>query len=958
MSDHAALALQLAEADSQARALLLASHAAQATELGWALKELYDRLRISQPSLALGAAATLTDLAHLTHQTDVQALAAWTSGRAALQLDGQTEQALDHLEQAIRLFEQLKQPQLAATVQVNRLHALALLGRYDEALECGLQARAVLQAHHDLRVLGQIEQNIGNLYLRRDRYREAEQFYRTARQRFLDIQDEVELARVENNLAYTLSLSNQPRAAAALYEQALARAEQAGLTTTQAEIECNLGNLSLFQGRYDQALDYLERSRRRYTSLGMPHEMAIADLELAEAYLELNLAPEAAAIAARVAPTFEELGMRAEQAQAQAVHGSARLLIGQFDAAQPALAAAKALYIAEGNAVGAAGVRLLEAQLAYAQQEYALALQAATDAEQTFAQAGARRRTLLAHWLRGEAARALGDVETARTLLTEALAQAEQQRMPQIAQRCLTSKGLLAASEQRPAEAEHAFQQAIALIENLRAPLPAEEFHTAFIADKLTPYTELVRLCLDDPQGERVMEALNYLERARSRALLELLDGTLPLQHQPRDPFEAELHVRANELREELNWFYSQINRPPDGGVRTAEAQNELYEAAHEREQALTEILRQLQQRGDTAPNAPNVRHYAASSQQTSPQYLLEQLQSALGSDTALIEYFSLDDELLAFVVTDAGVTVARNLAQQSEVETLVEELRFQIETLRYGMERLRSHLAQIEQRVHHFLRMLYDRLLGPLRTTCGERRLVLVPHRALHYVPFHALHDGEGYVIERREVSYTPSAWVLLHSIARPTRPPNHAVLLGAANEQIPRVNDEIATLAPLFPTSVTLLDQQATLAALRTHAADADVLHLACHGQFRPDNPLFSALQLGEGWLTVRDAYSLQLDGSLVTLSACETGISAVAPGDELLGLARGFFSAGALSLIVSLWTVDDDSTAKLMQNFYQQLSAGQRPAAALRFAQRELLAQQLPPFFWSPFILLGRW
>jgi CHAT domain-containing protein len=136
------------------------------------------------------------------------------------------------------------------------------------------------------------------------------------------------------------------------------------------------------------------------------------------------------------------------------------------------------------------------------------------------------------------------------------------------------------------------------------------------------------------------------------------------------------------------------------------------------------------------------------------------------------------------------------------------------------------------------------------------------------------------------------------------------------------------------------------------------ADVLHLACHGYFRPDNPLFSSLRLADGWLTVRDAYDLDLSCDLVTLSACETGVSAIAPGDELIGLARGFFSAGAPALLVSLWRVDDHITADMMASFYKQLREGDGPAAALRHAQRELLERHPHPFFWSPFVLLGRW
>jgi CHAT domain-containing protein len=183
-------------------------------------------------------------------------------------------------------------------------------------------------------------------------------------------------------------------------------------------------------------------------------------------------------------------------------------------------------------------------------------------------------------------------------------------------------------------------------------------------------------------------------------------------------------------------------------------------------------------------------------------------------------------------------------------------------------------------------------------------------------------------------------------------------AALFGFPDAQMPRVRDEVGALAPLFPKAAAFLDDQATLGALHAQAQVADVLHLACHGQFRPDNPLFSSLRLADGWLTVRDAYGLDLNCQLAVLSACETGMSKIAPGDELIGLARGFFSAGAPTLLVSLWTVDDESTAKLMASFYARLRDGENPAAALRHAQCELLTDYPHPFFWSPFVLLGRW
>ena len=123
---------------------------------------------------------------------------------------------------------------------------------------------------------------------RRDRYQEAEFFYRTARARFEAENDEAQCVLIDTNLATALIFQHKFRDASLLYKAALARAEELGLGITQAVIECDLGCLALFQGRYDQALDFLERSRRRYAALGMLHESAIAEQEIADAYLELN----------------------------------------------------------------------------------------------------------------------------------------------------------------------------------------------------------------------------------------------------------------------------------------------------------------------------------------------------------------------------------------------------------------------------------------------------------------------------------------------------------------------------------------------------------------------------------------------------------------------------------------------------------------------------------------------
>jgi tetratricopeptide (TPR) repeat protein len=945
--NHAELAERLIAADDPERAALLTKHSALADRaLAQLLKTQYDAARISELLRASSAAAALTALAAATEDAETQALAAWTTGRMALQINGQMEQALVWLDRAVAQFDALGQSHTAALVEVNRLHALAMLGRYDEAIAYGLRTRDVFLHHNDLLAAGQIEQNLGNMYGRRGRHGEAEQFLRAAYERYLAIDDQHHLALVGNSLAYTLSLQHRFQEATQLYEQALGRAESVGLALSQAEIEGNLGNLALFQGRYDRALDYLERARRKFAALNIGHKLAVAEQDLADAYLELNLAPEAAAIYTRVISAFAELGMRADQAFALANHGRAHLLLGQVAEAQALLHESHALYIAEGNAVGAAMVTLAEAEIAYATDDYAAAVALAAQAEGPFAQAGTWGHLLRARWLRGEATRARGQARAARAVLESALHDAERQVLPQIAQRCYTSLGLLAMAAGDTAGAEAAFHQAVSTIEALRAPLPAEEFRAAFFADKLTPYTELVRLCLADNRAQRVIEALGYVERARSRALVDRLGGSVPLHRKARDAYEATLLAQLEETRAELNWFYNQINRLSDESAAHSEAVIAAWHAEiRGREARVLELRRQIYLRGGNP-----LLHVEPLD--------IAQLQRDLGADTTLVEYFSINGEILAFVVSNSMIEVTRGLGDETQVAAALELFRLQIDTLYSGREALEPHLSQLTARAQRHLAALYDMLFRPLAPQLAERRLVIVPHRGLHYVPFHALYDGAQYVIEQHEICYAPSAQVLRHCLDRPKTELRRAVLFGVPDAQIPLARDEVQVLAPLFPESITLVGEQATLAALYEHGPTADVLHLACHGWFRPDNPLFSSLRLADGALTARDVYELDLACQLAVLSACETGVSAVAPGDELMGLVRGFFAAGVPSLLVSLWMVDDAATATLMADVYRRWLAGAGIAAALRAAQCELLRQYPHPFFWSAFALFGRW
>jgi CHAT domain-containing protein len=271
----------------------------------------------------------------------------------------------------------------------------------------------------------------------------------------------------------------------------------------------------------------------------------------------------------------------------------------------------------------------------------------------------------------------------------------------------------------------------------------------------------------------------------------------------------------------------------------------------------------------------------------------------------------------------------------------------------------LKKHAASLLAATKHHLQALYTRLIEPIAHTFeNTRSLIVVPHQMLHYVPFHALLDGERYLIDKYAVSYAASASVL--RICRSRKASGGSgrdLILAVADSLTPHINDEVEALRLLMPEADVFVGEEAGEDKLRKYGASAGKIHIAAHGVFRADNPEFSSLRLGKNWLNLFDIFDLNLGAEITTLSACETGMSDVLGGDELLGLARGFLRAGTPSLVVSLWMVNDRSTAQMMCRFYKGLRDGLTKTDALREAILEVKSEFQHPYYWAPFILLGK-
>jgi len=334
-----------------------------------------------------------------------------------------------------------------------------------------------------------------------------------------------------------------------------------------------------------------------------------------------------------------------------------------------------------------------------------------------------------------------------------------------------------------------------------------------------------------------------------------------------------------------------------------------------------------------------------------------------LSADTRLVVYYAVDEALLAFVQGPDGLHLARDLAPLDVLADRIRRFRLVLESAKlFEDEATPADRAAMQADVAALSHDLYRVLFAPLECHLADaQHIILVPHDVLYYLPFPALHDGQGYLLERFEMRIVPGErwgwWLDRRAGALET---GAAMVLGTSLAgALPGVAQELAAVHEALTSALAVQvfeEEHATLGRLRALASDHSVVHLACHGAFRADNPLFSALQLADGCLMVHDVYDLDLrQAALVTLSACETGVG-TSRGGELMGLSRALFCAGATAAVVSLWRVDDAATAHLMGAFYRHLVAGASLAAALRQAQRETQARWPHPFYWAPFVLVG--
>ncbi len=941
----------LAEEESDdKRAAILSDHAA---EFSCQLVEaLYDgvvtlaRVDLRQAERLARAAARVA--ATLPEGTS-QAVAHRAQGHVCF-LTGDHITAIEHHRRAFEIFEAWGEPLQAARARMNQIQPLMYLSRYDDAFAAATAARAVFQAHGDQLRVARLDVNLANVYYRQDRFQEALSLYDSARGEIESSGNAQDIAVLLRNMAVCHTSLNNFDLAAETYQQARDCCDANGFPLLVAEADYNVAYLHFLRGEYTRAIALYQTARQLCVRLKNRYHMALCDLDLSELYLELNMSQEGTILAEAACKGFDGLGMLYEKAKALAFSAIGASQIGHNAEALLRFSEARILFVAESNRIWPGLIDFYRALVLYEERRFPFATRLARSSLRHFMETGLQTKAALAEILLARLALEGDHAHRAAKYCRQALSKLVNSTSPAIEFHAVV---VLSAAQEALGQIEEAYaslQRANLILEDLRSQIFGEAFRIGFLKDKLSIYQRLASFALRlEPPESREGAVFSYMERAKSRSLADLVSlGAHVLRSRTSE--EPPDDARIEDLRQRMTMAYRQAQREEFRAKRDSldRIRNYLEQSReYERQLAVASGIGGGQNH-DLAPLL---------SAGTLP---LDEVRRNLAQDSTIVEYFEFGGRLQAAVINAAGMRVVP-LNRLDEVRASLNLLQFQLSKHRLGPEHIDRFERTIQAATEGHLSRLYDALIAPLQLPGHLGHLVIVPHGCLHALPFHALLDrnappGSASLMDRVTISYAPSASVYTWYRKSASVGRGHSLVLGIPDAAAPSIREEATAVADLLPRSRLFLGSTATREILWQIGPESSFIHIATHGLFRKDNPMFSSIRLGNADLHPADFYSLRLSARLVTLSGCGTGLNAIVGGDEILGLVRGLLYAGAQAVLVSLWDVSDAVTALFMSVFYSELMRVASISAALRHTMRHIRALHPNPYYWAPFVLIG--
>ena len=807
---------------------------------------------------------------------------------------GELSASLEHLERAIRAAERHGLEELAAEARVSLLptlmHCGDLEGAEREAEKAAPAARGAARAR--------LELHRATVLMLQGRLDEALEGYRRALpalRRCGDVAGEANLLNDRGLLqcrrGNLVAAQADLRRAEELYAALGCEDWVTNIRQNRAVVASRAGDIPAALALFDQADAYFAE-RGKVDSVGL--------YDRCESLLAARLLAETRQTAERAIQALEREGRWVYVAEVRLMLAEAALLEGDAPAARAAAAQARRAFSRQGRPTWVALARYFSCRAAWLEGERSLALLVDTRrAAAALDAAGFTIPALDARLLAARLALELGRSEVARRELT--VVSKGRRRGPAAARaRAWYAEALLRLAAGNRRAAEVALRTGVGILNRYRATLGATELR----ASSSVYCEDLARLglhlALADASADRV---LAWAERWRA--------GSLWVRP-ARPPNDARLAADLASLRAlgaELE--QAALSGRPTGRILAQQA-------------ALERVVRD---RARHAPGDPT--------NGLDPQVSRQDLAGALG-DQVLVEMVD-DDGLLYAVVMRDGRTRLQRLASLAEVEGELEHLRFVFRRLVLGVGSAASADALRQAAVYGASR-LDELLLGPLAAEIGQRSLVLVPTGPLHALPWSVLPSCRG-----RPVTVAPSAAIWHRAATQADQGGDGPVVL-IAGPGLEHADAEVEALSQRYPDAHALGSDRATCHAACAALGGSGLAHVAAHGRFRTDNPLFSALQLTDGALTVYDLESLQRSPRIVILSACDAGMSAVRPGNELMGLAAAVLALGTQTLIASVTPVRDAAIRPLMLDLHGRLREGVPPATALARAQAATLAADL--------------
>jgi len=863
-----------------------------------------------------------------------QAFVVRAAGNQAF-LGGLYPAAIEHYRQALQVFQAAGMELEEARTLSSLVHPLAMVGDHVGSLATAEAARSILERRGDLLRLGRLDINLGGALFRLDRFPEALAAFDRATVALSVATDREAMAAVLISRAVTLISLARFDEAESTYVEAREFARRENMPVLVAQADYNIGYLYFLRGQYVQAIHMLDRARATATRYQDRLHLALCDLDQSDVCIELNLFDDAVQLAGSALAQFRALSMPYESGKAITNMAVAEQHRGKELSALELLTEAATQFQTAGNQLWVHVVDLYRAVVLLKMGRCFEAIRLSEEARVYFQSQGVITKEIYALVVVAHARTAAEQWPAAEAAAQAAQAALQTLDAPWLRFHCHSVLAELAVRRGDWATAASECRLAIEQTEAMRGNINFDELRISFMRDKAGVYERYlgVLLRLLPPVAPELI--LQQMERAKARSLVALMSRQSAF-NAARPSASSAVVSRIMALREELNWYYRQLDpRSPPGEGRV----DAVVEAIRVRERDLLRAIRLLPEGEFKILQEDRVVDLAP-------------LQGCL-PDATLVEFAVCEEHLVAAVVDRTGVEIVPLGTPLAQIEAALRLLRFQVGKRAMEPEYYQRFAGAFARAADSHLQSLYDELIRPLESRLREEHIVFVPHGILHALPFHALHDRRQFLIDRHTVSVAPSATVLALCCQR-LPSPHTASLLVAAEPKYAAA--EVEAVARHLPGAHVLERTASSMASFRQWAEQSRLIHIAAHGIYSADNPYFSSLEMADGRLNVIDVYNLRLDADLVVLSGCGTALGNVSGGDEVVGLIRAFLYGGARSIVASLWDVNDRTTARFMKYFYSHLADGCSLAKSLQGSMLELRAEEPHPLFWAPFVLTG--